>query len=686
MRKSALCVSLLVVELWACDTPTSTDMLSVSSPQFSHVAGGQLFFAPPQTLALENPGAGVAVGDFNGDGSLDIAAKFQAGTFPSNPSRFAVFLGTGDGSFGPPTVLDPGPGCGPGVGGIEAADLNNDLVLDLVMIHTQSNNFCFGNKVTVHLGDGAGGFTAPGIIFTTGGSPQGLAVGDFNEDGKRDLAIYGRDQKQVFIHFGVGNGTFAPGPRLSTGAPFFRDNVGAVVTRDLNGDGHLDLALSFFQIDVVQVFFGNGAGSFSGPSSLSVAVAGAGENGLTTGDFNEDPLGIIDLAVTGNLQGAVHILLGTGGGSFSAPVSFQVIPATTQRFEGIARVAAADFDGDGHEDLAVTPAFGEILWVLLGNGNGSFGSPNEIPAGLTNYTFVRVADFDGGGMPDLVIPSSAPFGISILLNASVLNRPPVADAGGPYVGSEGSPLAFGGTGSSDPDGDALTFSWDFGDGSGGAGPTPTHTYSDNGNFTVTLVVSDGSLTDAAATTATITNVPPTVSAIAGATILESETFTSSGSFTDPGADTWTATVDYDDGSGVQPLPLSGTTFQLSHPYGVAGTFTVTVTVTDDDGGAGVGQATVIVQSPQEATQDVSATIDDLATSGALLPGEATALSTTLQVAIDRLDGGNTIGATNQLSAFINQVEALVLAGRLTAAEGQSLTDAANRIIQAINSP
>src|SRR5258708_11602873 len=88
-----------------------------------------------------------------------------------------------------------------------------------------------------------------------------------------------------------------------------------------------------------------------------------------------------------------------------------------------------------------------------------------------------------------------------------------------------------------------------------------------------------------------------VRAIAGAKILDGGTYTATGSFTDPGTDTWTATVDYGDGSGVQPLALTGKTFGLSHVYGGVGSgpFTVTVTVPDHDSAACTAQAGVTIK-------------------------------------------------------------------------------------------
>jgi hypothetical protein len=96
---------------------------------------------------------------------------------------------------------------------------------------------------------------------------------------------------------------------------------------------------------------------------------------------------------------------------------------------------------------------------------------------------------------------------------------------------------------------------------------------------------------------TVNNVAPTTDAGPDATINEGDTFVSAGSFTDPGADTWTATVDYDDGAGPQPLALNpDMSFVLSRTYADDGIFTVTVTVTDDDGGVGVDTAVVTVEN------------------------------------------------------------------------------------------
>ena len=266
------------------------------------------------------------------------------------------------------------------------------------------------------------------------------------------------------------------------------------------------------------------------------------------------------------------------------------------------------------------------------------------------------------------------------------DRAPVAATDGPYVGIEGSPVTLSAAGSTDPDGDALTYAWSFGDGGTGTGATPSHVYADNGNYQVTVIATDPyGAADTATTTVTVMNAAPTVAAFGGAALLQGETYAAAGSFADPGADSWTATVDYGDGGGAQPLALSGNGFALSHAYALAGTFTVTVRVTDDDGAEGVRTATVTVQTPSQAAGGLAGMVDALVDGGALGAGNGNALNAKVRAAVAALGRGQGEPAVNQLGAFVNQVQALVQSGHLPAADGAALIAAAQRIVTSIQS-
>jgi DNA/RNA endonuclease G (NUC1) len=263
-------------------------------------------------------------------------------------------------------------------------------------------------------------------------------------------------------------------------------------------------------------------------------------------------------------------------------------------------------------------------------------------------------------------------------------HPPVAVIGGATSGAEGSALALDATGSSDLDGHALTFAWSFGDGNSATGSSVTHTWTRDGAYTVQLVATDIlGLADTTTVMVSILNVAPVLAPLAGAALLPGETYVASGAFTDPGEDSWTATVDYGDGAGAQPLALNGKSFSLSHVYNAAGSYTVTVTVSDGSASASTSAA-VTVSTPASALASLLAAVNQLGADGQLSAGNTSALRATLNAATQQVQAGNRVAAAGQLRAFINQVEAFVRSGRLTAAQGQALIDGAQRIIDALN--
>ncbi|MGH9421713.1 MAG: PKD domain-containing protein, partial [Thermoanaerobaculia bacterium] len=258
-------------------------------------------------------------------------------------------------------------------------------------------------------------------------------------------------------------------------------------------------------------------------------------------------------------------------------------------------------------------------------------------------------------------------------------QPPLGSVDGPYTSAEGSAVNMSAAGSLDPNGSIVSYQWSFGDGGTATGSSVSHTYTNNGTYNVNMIVTDNDgLVDTVATTASVSNVAPVVQPFSGANLLPGETYSANGTFTDPGSDNWSGTINYGDGSGSQSLALSGKTFTLSHTYTAPGTFTATVGVFDGDATGSLGE-TVTVISAADGLTNLSNMVDSLITSGGLSSGNGNALSSKLDAAAKQL-GANNNAAVNQLQAFINQVNALIGAGRLDPAQGAALKALATRLI------
>jgi hypothetical protein len=250
-------------------------------------------------------------------------------------------------------------------------------------------------------------------------------------------------------------------------------------------------------------------------------------------------------------------------------------------------------DNSGHPDQVT---------VLSYNYGAGYVIYTTIPAEYFSYWYHFPGWQVGFNVDDIYLPNE----LNAALNA---NQVPTADAGGPYQINEGGSLTLSAAASADPDHDTLSYAWDInnqGTFTTASGVTPTLTWAqlqslgvnDEGTYTIRVQVSDGrGGVSTASTTLTVNNGAPTVSAGTAATINEGTTFARTGSFSDPGAGTWTATVDYGDGSGATPLTLNPDhSFNLSHLYANNGSYNVTVTLTDDDGAAGTATFGVTVNN------------------------------------------------------------------------------------------
>jgi hypothetical protein len=278
--------------------------------------------------------ASVAAGDFNRDGKLDLAVT----NIDSN--SVSVRWGNGDGTF-QPAVTYPVP-AGPIF--VALGDFNSDGELDLAVALNKVNGTATGTEISVLLGNGNGTFQ-PAVSYSTGTAPSSVAVGDFNHDGKLDLAVSNSGSADVSVLLGNGDGTFQAALNFATAS-----GPSSVAVGDFNHDGKLDLAVS--SSGGVSVLLGNGNGTFqphvdyqTGGSPTSIAVA----------DLNGD--NNLDLAVA-DFQRFVQLLLGKGDGTFQVPVSYSIVGSPLS-------VAIGDFNRDGRLDIAVPDYANGAATVLV---------------------------------------------------------------------------------------------------------------------------------------------------------------------------------------------------------------------------------------------------------------------------------------------------------------------------------
>jgi hypothetical protein len=316
-----------------------------------------------QILSVGEPPLSVAVGDFDGNGALDLVTANSGGTL-------SVLLGNGNGTFQPRTDLT--------VVGVPRAvavgDFNGDGRLDVAAASQLTNT------VSVLLGNGNGTFTRP-LVFAASGqdatfTPSSIAVGDVNGDGRSDLVINligGEDSTVAQLGVLLGNGKGAFGAPILQ-SPDTAGGDGDVALGDFNNDGRLDVAVGGEAAlpDGLTVFTGNGDGTFGVPfqSPLRFSTGGNDPFGVAAADLNGD--GLVDLVAANASSGTVGVLLNTSAPVADAPTTTTLSTSTATAVFGQIELLTA---------TVTSPAGTPIGTVFFRDGDTLLGSAPLDPSG-----------------------------------------------------------------------------------------------------------------------------------------------------------------------------------------------------------------------------------------------------------------------------------------------------------------
>ncbi len=245
-------------------------------------------------------------------------------------------------------------------------------------------------------------------IFSLGGAsrPVAIQVGDLNHDGRMDIVTANDNSSDVAILYGKAGG-FGLAKRINLG------NWGPSDVRlaDVNGDGRLDIVTMNSHARSIGVLVNAGAGNFTKQKTLAVQ---GNPTSIVVSDFNGDHKP--DIAVASN-TGFVGVFLGRGTGAFKNVLR---VKYAGDGSDPIA-ISAADINLDGANDLILANSHGENVNVLLGNGNGSFQKQAPFAIGHTKHRSpeaIAIGDFDGDGLPDIVVACSGTDDLNVLMNTA----------------------------------------------------------------------------------------------------------------------------------------------------------------------------------------------------------------------------------------------------------------------------
>jgi hypothetical protein len=383
------------------------------NPKALKTYSGVLGFAPQVPFATSTGPRFVSIGDFNGDGLPDLAVSNDGS------NTVSILLNTtATGATTPTFATQVTFATGNGPVSVSTGDFNGDGKPDLAVANRDSNT------VSILLNTTTAGATtptfAPQATFPTGAAPWSVSIGDFNGDGKPDLALANLlgDSASILLNTtptGAATPTFSPQVEFPTGNGPISVSIG-----DFNGDGKPDLATANQTSNNASILLNTTATGAATPTFATNVDFPTGNRpvSVSIGDINGD--GKPDLATANFNSNTASILLNTTATGAATPTFAP--QATFPTGTGPNSVSIGDINGDGKPDLAVANYFSNTTSILLnttatGAATPTFSPNVDFPTGNGPLS-VSIGDINGDGKPDLALPNFGDNTASILLSTT----------------------------------------------------------------------------------------------------------------------------------------------------------------------------------------------------------------------------------------------------------------------------
>ncbi|CAF1202596.1 unnamed protein product [Adineta steineri] len=331
----------------------------------------------------------IAVADLNNDTWLDLVIT------DSGVNEISIYYGDKDGNFIKQNEYSTGSNSIPYM--VAIGDLNNDYQLDIVVTDIGINN------IRIFFGSGNGSFINYKDISTYSSRPIFINLVDFNNDTLLDMITINYGKNTISIYYSTGNGTFLNPLNYSTG---YDSLSSSLITGDFNNDQYLDIAITNYGTNNIQILFGNHNGSLSNEMIIYTGI-NSHPSSIAVGYFNMDSF--LDIAITNYGTKTIGVFINNGNGNFPNQTIYPINSTSPYSID------VGDFNQDNEMDLAIIGIGINNTGLLLGYGDGTFSDARMNSSGSSSSISFAICDFNKDNRLDMIIVNNDTDSIDILL-------------------------------------------------------------------------------------------------------------------------------------------------------------------------------------------------------------------------------------------------------------------------------